>query len=115
MADINGNKTGGKEKNYKDKYSASHFRKVLKQENCDPFLDLVKLIPSLPPNAQASSLIAILGYVSRKPNGTNDGLGSPTAGKRSPMSRMTTEKLLSVLQSKGKDDKIIPDPGESEE
>jgi hypothetical protein len=114
MADINGNKTGGKEKNYRDKYGAAHFRKVLKEQNCDPFLDLVKLIPSLPPQGQASSLIAILGYVSRKPSGT-DGTGSPTAGKRNPMSKMTTEKLISALQSKGNDAKTISDPSESEE
>jgi hypothetical protein len=91
-------KTGGKQKGFRDRYSVQHFRKTLKELGVDPFSDLVKLIPNLPLTQQATVLQAVLSYVSRRPTPMEMPGDHPEAGKRNPMSKLTTESLLEALQ-----------------
>lgn len=109
-----GFKTGGREKGTPNKYSLAHFRRILNEEKCDPFRDLVKLIPNLQPHQQASVLTTVLSYVARRPDQKGDGEEKPTAGRRSPMSAKTTDELLQALQTQ-KNDNFVADPNSSEE
>lgn len=110
-----GRKTGGRQKGTRNKFSVSHFRRVLNEENCDPFRDLVKLVPGLQPHQQANVLINVLSYVARRPNEKDDGGGKDLpAGRRSPMSAKTTDELLKALQTP-KNGKLDTDPASSEE
>jgi len=92
-------KTGGKQKGFRDRYSVQHFRRTLKEQGVDPFGDLVKLIPNLPPTQQATVLQAVLSYVSRRPTPMEMPGDHPKVGKRNPMSNVTTESLLEALQN----------------
>lgn len=111
-----GFKTGGRQKGTRNKFSVAHFRRILNAEKCDPFSDLVKLIPSLQPHQQANVLLNVLSYVARKPNEKNDNENptDPTAGRRSPMSAKTTDELLKSLQTP-KNGKSITDTDTGEE
>lgn len=111
-----GTRLGGKPKGYRDKYTVAHFKKVLAKHKCDPFEDLVVLIPNLTPDKQAAVLTTVLSYVSRRPETASDGTGDlKPAGRSSPMSVKTTDELIKALQSQNNEKQTIGATTESEE